>query len=185
MSTSTNTDRRWRFTWQDVRRMVASGVLDEDAPVELLGGDLVEMSPQGPKHRVTLQVIQALLAPTPGAHVAAQLPLDCGEHDVPEPDIALVLGRVLDYADRHPRGDETLLVVEIAATSRERDLQKARIYATAAVPEYWVVDLADRRLLVHRHPGADGYGRVEILATSETVELRGQELSVASLFPVE
>lgn len=90
MSTSTNTDRRWRFTWQDVRRMVASGVLDEDAPVELLGGDLVELRPQGPVH---------------GG--------------------------------------------------------------------------------VHRHPGADGYGRVEILATSETVQLQGQELSVASLFPVD
>src|SRR5437868_3260205 len=137
---------RRRFTVDEVHRMLEDGILHEDEPVELLDGELVVVSPQGPAHASLLaglnpRLAQAYAGP---AHVRAHLPLDLRPYNLPEPDLAVISGDPQDYRDHHPRAGEVWLVVEIARTSQELDRKKAIIYAAAGIPVYWLIDLAQR-----------------------------------------
>ena len=93
-----------KFTGDDVLRMLQAGVLHEDDHVELIEGRLIEMTPQGPAHGARFTHIAALLrdARPSGTHVMSQRPLDVAADSWPEPDIALIRGAILDFADRHP-----------------------------------------------------------------------------------
>ena len=162
-----------RFTGEDVLRMVEAGVLGEGDHVELLEGSLVEVVPEGPAHRARFtHIARAIEAVCPsGTHVITQAPVDISADTWPEPDIALVRGDVLDYEDHHPRGEDTLLVVEVAATSQAIDRQKASLYARAGIPVYWLVDLAARRVEVRTQPAGEEYRLTRILEPDEQLEL--------------
>jgi Uma2 family endonuclease len=161
-------------------RLVESGLL-ADEPVELLEGALVEVMTEGPRHAwLVIELADALRALVP-AHlrVRESHPLAAGDASEPEPDIAVVpagsYGR-----DRHPA--EAVLVVEVAETSRTKDLHaKARIYAAAGVPVYWVVDLTLDVVHVHRGPGATGYAKVDIAGFDVELEVPGGRLALGSL----
>jgi Uma2 family endonuclease len=118
-------------------------------------------------------------------HVRDAKPLDCGTHEQPEPDLAAVVGSARDYVERHPRGDETLLVVEISRTTLVRDHEKAGIYASARVPEYWLVDLPNRRVELHRDPRGERYALVQIHDEHAELELPATTIRVrvADLLP--
>lgn len=164
--------RRHRLTVDDVERMVDSGILADDAPVELLEGELVAVNPQGPAHATGRAVLGDLLRRAyAGACVRDQSPLRCGEFSLPEPDLAVVRGRAQDYATRHPRGDEALLVLEISRSSQNVDHAKAAVYAAAGVPEYWIVDLVARCITVHREPRDAEYVFQEVRAEEDAIEL--------------
>jgi Uma2 family endonuclease len=112
--------------------------------------------------------------------------MDIGPADEPEPDVAVLREYKAEYRKRHPTGEETELVVEIADSSLASDLSiKRRLYARAGVPEYWVVDLNNRRLVVHR--GLDmtkgEYASVQSYAETEAVEIGGQAVTILSLLP--
>jgi len=147
--------------------LVETGAL-EGVRVELLQGVLVEVTPQGVPHADVITRLTRLLAPLMqgGQDLRVQLPLAAGPADEPEPDLAVVEQR--DRWDAHP--STAALVVEVAHSSQRMDLgYKARLYAAAEVPDYWVVDLAAQRVLVHREPAADGYAAVRVLVPGETV----------------
>jgi Uma2 family endonuclease len=158
--------------------MVELGVLREDDPLELIRGDLIVVSPQGPVHSSLLtdlaMRLQTVFGSTP--HLRVQLPLDAGEDSQPGPDVAVVAGVPRDYLDHHPRGRDCVLAVEVAVTSQDLDHAKAPVYAAAGVPEYWLLDVPHRRLEVHRHPSAEGYGHVTILSANETVRLPASDV---------
>ena len=107
------------------------------------------------------------------AHVREEKPLSASPHDLPEPDVAVVRGRLEDYADRHPTGPDAGLVVELARSSRSIDRRKASIYAAGGVEVYWVVDLVARRLEVRTTPVDDAYQVTRILGEDDVVELPG------------
>jgi Uma2 family endonuclease len=154
--------------------MVEAGVVREDEHVELLDGELIEMPPQGPHHSdVATDLHEALLrAYGPEFVVRESKPLVAGLDQLPEPDVS-----VLRRADRargikHPRAADTVLIVEIAKTSLAIDRDKARVYATAGAPTYWIVDLVACHVEVHEDPQADGrYRNVRVLAGDDTVQL--------------
>jgi Uma2 family endonuclease len=165
--------RRW-FSSAEVMRMVDLGVLRPDEPVELIEGELVVVTPQGPLHASRVMALQTLLAQAYDglASLRVQLPLDSGADSLPEPDLALVRGTPSDYAGRHPVGKDTLLVVEIAQSSLAFDRQKAAVYARMSVSEYWIVDLEHRRLELRSGPTQDGlYTSTQILSEEASVEL--------------
>jgi Uma2 family endonuclease len=94
----------------------------------------------------------------------------------PEPDAAVVRGGLRDYPDRHPGASDVILVVEVADASLERDQTlKKRIYAKAGIPVYWIVNLLERRLEVHRDPSgpseSPGYRTHEDLGPEDHVRL--------------
>jgi Uma2 family endonuclease len=151
--------------WYD--RLVGLGAFPEDEKLELLEGRIVVMSPQGTAHAYVIQCLMerfvALLAGR--AQVRVQLPFAASAVSEPEPDVALVPPG--PYLDDHPR--EAMLVVEVAESSVEVDRLKARLYAEAAVPEYWIVNLGERVVEVHRRPAEGGYGDVARAAAGEAL----------------
>jgi len=176
---------RKRFTRDELRRMEESGILE--GRYELIEGDLIEKTGQNPKHASALRLICAWLAACFGMErLSIQLPIEVAPGDQqrsePEPDIAVLNALLPGYSHRHPRGDELTLAVEIADSSSRFDLAtKAALYALAAVPEYWVLDVTRRMLLVHRHPENGVHRRVEHLAEQETIAINGKTLLVSAV----
>jgi Uma2 family endonuclease len=160
-------------------RMVASGALDGE-PVELLEGWLVDMSPHGPDHAEIIVDLTRHLARA-HARLHVQLPLEVPPDSVPEPDLALVEGR---SPGRHPR--TALLVVEVSGSSHAIDCGvKARLYAQAGVPIYWLVDVPGRSIEVRTDPGSDGYRACETYTEGASVPSPAAgvaDLDVGSLF---
>ncbi len=182
-------DLRHKLTAAQVMSMVDAGIIAEDDPIEFLRGELLIMSPQSAAHAHLASRLFRLFARCyPDQYgLGGQVPLACGDDSLPEPDLFVLRDALSQKEDRHPRGDEALLVVEIAATSQRRDRFKASIYAEAGVPEYWLIDIGARRIEVHRQPlRADGrYAEVRILNPENTIEIPGLQLSltVAELLP--
>jgi len=142
-----------RYTAERYFALVDEGVLRPDDRVELLEGVIVAMSPQNPPHASALhrayEALRTALATR--ALVRVQMPLILGISSVPEPDVAVVPGRLADYDAAHPT--TALLVVEVADSSLPVDrLTKAAIYGTAGIPEYWIVNLRDDVVEVLRDP---------------------------------
>ena len=167
------------LTVDDVHAMLEAGILEEDSRVELLDGVLVEMSPQGPRHAYALRKLMMLGAPVAaavGLELSVQGPLDVGgRFTLPEPDFAIVPKTPID---RHP--SDALLVVEMGNTSLRMDLgPKARIYATAGIPEYWVLDVQRREIVVHREPSGPAYAQVRRAGVGETLTAAAVTLAVA------
>ncbi len=136
-------------------QLVALGVFVGE-PVELLDGALVTVSPIGPPHASTVQRLNELLLPrlTGRASLRIQSPFAAGPLSEPEPDVAVVpLG---SYDTAHP--NQAYLIVEVADSSLAIDRgAKARIYAECGVPEYWIVNLSERRLEIYREPMGGSY----------------------------
>lgn len=149
-----------RFTVADYYRMLEIGVLDEDDRVELLGGQVVDMSPMGPPHAAAAEQARDVLQAALGARaqVRDSKPLGLGEYDEPLPDLAIVRPRPDRYAAAHPTAADVFWLVEVAESSLARDQwAKAAIYAAAGVREVWVVNLPERVLEVYRDAGPAGY----------------------------
>jgi Uma2 family endonuclease len=120
---------------------------------ELLEGEVVVTSPQGPLHFSTLQRVGRVLAVLLPARydVRSQGPLDLGPHSEPEPDVAVVDACPDGYASAHPQ--TALLIVEVSDTTLASDrARKGSLYARAGIAEYWIVNLVDRQLEVYRNP---------------------------------
>jgi Uma2 family endonuclease len=166
---------RWRFTADDVMKMLDAGVLHEDDPVELIDGELLIVSPQGPEHIALKDELRERLreAYAGRAHIRDQGPLRADDRSLPEPGLCVLRGAPRDYLTRHATGADAVLVVELAKTSQTRDRRKASVYARAGVPVYWLLDLEERTLTVHSRPNeaSSAYGDVVVLGADDRVEL--------------
>src|ERR1700722_8222919 len=182
---SPETVARKRFARDELRRMEESGILV--GRYELIEGDLIEKTGQNPAHANALRLMCAWLAACFGmARLSIQLPIEVAPGDQPrsqpEPDIAVLNALLPDYSQRHPRGDELTLAVEIADSSSRFDLAtKANLYARAGVPEYWVLDVTRRVLVIHRDPENGMYRSVERFAEQETATINGKTLLISTV----
>ncbi len=151
-------------------RAVDAGVFGPDDRLELIDGQLLAMTPQGSRHAAVVGLAGAILREAFGAGctVRLQCPLAVGDDSEPEPDLAVVTGREVDYLAAHPT--TALLVVEVSDVSLLRDRTvKQRLYARHGIPEYWVIALPDARLEVHRDPVETGYRTVLVRGAGETI----------------
>jgi Uma2 family endonuclease len=106
------------------------------------------------------------------------------ERSLPEPDLSVLAEIKNDYAKRHPRGNELLLAIEVADTTVRYDATAKRdLYARAGVPEYWVLDIPGRRLIVHRRLSQGQFEQIETLAESAAVSAGGVQIPVSELLP--
>lgn len=175
-----------RLSVADLSKMIAAGILGEDDRVELLQGALVDMSPKSAEHTAVLTILTRWLAPLVvlGAHdVRIEQPLAVPDPgSLPEPDLAVVTRS--DELLHHPTS--ALLVVEVAVSSHATDTTvKAALYAAAGVIDYWVVDVARRRLEVRRDPVRAEFRRLGILGPEDRAAPLGldvQPLELAALF---
>ena len=177
-----------RWTREQYDTMVAQGILGPESHVQLLDGEIIQMAPQRPLHSTAIRLVADALRGIlpPGYHVREQAPLAAAEDSEPEPDVAVVRGAIRDYTSRHPT--TAVLVVEVSDASLEFDRsRKQAVYARAAVPEYWILDLADR-LEVCRDPdpGAGVYRRRQVLTPADEVtptSFPAVRLPVSALLP--
>ena len=171
--------------WQ----LVEDGVIRPDDRVELLEGVIVSMSPQNPPHAFAVAKLTRILTEAVGdeASIRVQLPLNLGKLSTPEPDLAVVAGRHEDYAAVHPTS--ALLAIEVADSSLLQDrLTKGPIYAAAGIGEYWLVNLRDRCVEVHRDPDREQrrYTTRQILTSEERLEpaaLPRVSIPIAEILP--
>ena len=178
-----------RYTSERYFALVDQGVLHPDDRVELLEGVVVAMAPQNPPHAAVTSQAARVLGRIVGerAAVRVQVPLIAGPYSVPEPDVAIVPGREMDYHRAHPT--TALLVVEVADSSLAQDrLTKAAIYAAAAIPEYWLMNLRDECVEVYRapEPSARRYTERRLARRGERialVSLPGVTLAASDLLP--
>jgi Uma2 family endonuclease len=182
------------WTRQEYERLIDHGFLDEDDPVELLDGLLLVKEPQHSPHRTAVLLVAKALerAFGEGWFVQTQSPIVLDDRSEPEPDVCVVRGSPRDYVDTHPT--HPALVVEVAQSGlRLARGRKATAYARARIMDYWIVNLVDRVLEVHREPArpgpqrrAWGYAAIETLAGDATVTpLAAPEatIRVADLLP--
>jgi len=146
---------RHRFTVDEFHRMGEAGILAHDDRVELINGEIFEMSPIGSNHAACVRDLDHWLQQLVGheALVSAQQPLKIEDDGEPIPDIAVLRRRADRYRTSHPTPADALLVIEVADSSVVFDRNvKGRLYAAAGVPEYWVVDLPRQSVAVFHSP---------------------------------
>jgi Uma2 family endonuclease len=165
--------RRHRVTVREYHRMAEAGVLSAQDRVELIEGEIIDMTPIGPRHADVVDRIVAALSRqrTTGLRIRVQNPLTLGDASEPQPDIAVVADR--NYADAHPVASDVQLVIEVSDTTLafDRDV-KLPLYARAGVPEVWIVNLPAGQLEVFREPVGDRYLRALTPAPDETISPR-------------
>ena len=140
------------WTWEEYYKIAEAGVLRPGEHVELIGGRIVTMSPQNNPHANGLLLVYEELRRifSSGYVVRMQLPLNLSLVSQPEPDLAVVRGTIRDYTSLPTTA---VLVVEVSESTLAFDRgAKASLYANAGIPEYWVLNLVDRRLEVSRDP---------------------------------
>lgn len=173
----------YRWTRDAYYAVMDAGVLTEGDRVELIEGVILRMAAMKGPHATAVTTMADVLRSLcrPGRHVREQCPIAVSDISEPEPDVAVVRGRNGDYVKEHPRTAD--LVVEVADTSLAFDLGiKAGLYASAGVPDYWVLALGTRQLHVLRDPesglaaGNPGGSRYH------TVQVFGEAASVSPLF---
>ena len=183
-------ERIWRLPVERYHEMVQSGALGADDRIELLEGVLVEKMSKNPPHVYsTMATMRRLNAMLPsGWHLRSQDPVTLADSE-PEPDLMVVRGDGHEYLSRHPHGSEIGLVVEVADSSLRRDRGiKKRIYASAGIPVYWLIDLTSRTVEVYTGPQGSDYTVRQALEPSQELlfSLDGQllgQVAVSQILP--
>jgi Uma2 family endonuclease len=168
--------RRRRFNVADYHRMGEAGILSEDDRVELIDGEIIEMTPLGSPHSGRVKQLNYLLTRVVGEHaiVAAQDPVILDDRSEPEPDLALLRPRPDFYKESHPQPADVLLLIEVADTSLEKDRRvKVPLYARHGIPETWIVDTEHRCVLRFAEPRDGHYQAQKEIDLSEPVPLPG------------
>ena len=167
-----------RFTVTEYHQMAQAGILGEDDRVELIEGEIVEMTPIGARHAECVDRLADTFIRAFGgaARVRVQNPVGLGERSEPQPDVALVRRKPGFYASGHPTPGDVLLLVEVADSSADPDRRvKVPLYARSGIHEVWLVDLEQDTITIYRDPTPDGYRNARVAR-------RGDELAPAA-FP--
>ncbi len=141
---------------------------------ELINGELIKkMGKNHPHIRTLVLLMEWLKSIFPARSVVQEIPIDVRPEDnpssEPEPDVVVLTGSVLDLIPR-PKASQVRLVLEVSHSTLSFDLNpKAALYARAEIPEYWVLDVTNRRLIVHRRPQAGTYQDINVYAETESV----------------
>lgn len=177
----------YAFTRAQYEKMAEEGILGEDDPVELIEGEIVETAPQNTAHIRSVAAINRLflgICPS-GYYVRPQSSLPLDDLTKPEPDLVVVKGDMFDFSDEEAL--DVVLVVEVADSSLRFDrTTKRRLYAAEGFPEYWVVNLIDKRIEVHRDPQKKDYATTKTYSADEVVSplfAPGQEVSPKDMIP--
>ena len=164
--------KRHRFSVADYDEMIVRGILDENDQVELIRGEIVEKMTIGGAHAACVKRLNSLFSLTSHGRwiVGVQDPIQTNDSK-PEPDISLLRPSADFYATATPCSDDIFFLVEVADSSLEFDRRgKLPLYAEAGIAEYWIVNLIDECIEVHRQPKSDGtYGERQILSAGDTI----------------
>lgn len=167
---------RRKFTVEQYHKMVESGILKEDERVELIRGEIIEMSPIGTKHAACVNRLVNLLVQLLGKRVivAAQNPVALNNNSEPQPDVALLKHRDDFYATAHPQPQDIFLLIEVANSTVMYDREeKIPLYAEANITVVWLVDINAQIVEVYQQPIATGYQYMQKFTGGETLSIPG------------
>lgn len=173
--------KKKKFTREDYYLLADYGVIRPGERVELIDGEIIEMSPHNPPHVTCINRLTMLFASRLSgiAIVSVQLSMLVDENNVPEPDLVLYKHRDDFYKGELPQPKDALLVVEVANTSLEYDREvKSKLYANAGVKEYWIVDVVANKLERYTRPGHHQYDIKEVFDRHESVDLAELDFTV-------
>ncbi len=157
------------------RRLGEAGIFPPDNRLELINGEILEMSPIGCNHAGHLnRILNRLLNIVPGdmAIASVQNPLQLGDLSEPEPDFMLLKPNTDFYSARHPDADDVLLLIEVSDSSLEFDRnQKMHLYALHRIPEYWLLNLNEACVEIYRKPAGDLYAEKRTLTAGDSIIL--------------
>lgn len=162
------------FTVEEYYRMAEAGIFNEDDRVELIDGEIIEMSPIGNRHLGCVNVASKVftLAFRDSAVVSVQNPLRLNNYSEPEPDVVVLKPRADSYRSKRPEAEDTHLVVEVADTTFAYDSKvKLPRYAESGVPEVWIEKLDDNILFVYREPEGNLYKVCLTLRRGDSIAL--------------
>jgi Uma2 family endonuclease len=170
-----------KWTIDEYHRMITAGILDNRC-VELLKGEIVEMPPEGEPHAYFSSEAGEYLIRLLGdrAMIRSSKPITLPNNSEPEPDIAIVqrLGR--EYLEHHPYPENVFWLIEYSDSSLDKDLEmKSKVYAEARIPEYWVVNLRNKQLIVFREPQDGEYASKSTLTVGTVYPLAFPDLAIS------
>ena len=171
METSRQQLTHWRFTVHDYHRMGEAGILHEDDRVELIEGELVEMTAIGTRHFSCVNRLTRMLVMIVGdeAIVSVQNPVRLNEYNEPQPDITVIRPR--DYSESLPHPEDVLLLIEISDTTLAYDRGvKLPLYARAGIREVWIVDLPGKTIGRYTDPSEESYRGADQMRRGQTLE---------------
>jgi Uma2 family endonuclease len=155
-----------RFTSREYYRMAETGVLEPDARVELLNGQIIDMSPIGPFHGGVVGRLNRLLSKLSNDNwfVWTQNPVTLDDYSEPQPDLMLLKPSANDYTTALPAPDDVFLLIEVSDSTLFTDRElKLPLYGRAGIREVWIINLPDQSIEVHREPHFEGYASTVVL----------------------
>ena len=155
--------------------MTESGILTEDDRVELIRGEIVEMSPIGRRHAACVRRLVTLFSEklSRRAIVDIQNPVELSDRSEPQPDVALLQPSLDFYEAGHPKAKDILLIVEVADTTVETDRGvKIPLYAEEGISEVWLVDINEQCVEIYREPLPTGYQNVQKFQRDQTLSIQ-------------
>lgn len=179
---------RHLFSVEEFHKLAEIGLLGEDARVELIEGELINMAPIGNRHAFAVNRLTRLMTVSAAGrcYISVQNPIVLGSHSEPEPDLVLASLPEGKYAAAHPGSKDILLVIEVADTTIEYDRRvKIPLYAEHGIVEAWLFDLTQKQLEIYLEPSADGYRRILKPARDALVSpsfVDGVQINFAELF---
>lgn len=162
------------WTVESYHRLIETGILTTEHQVELLNGQIIEMSPAGRMHAACIDRLNELLrtALKKESIIRIQSPITLvGSQSEPEPDISILKRKANYYADAHPTAEDIFLVIEVSDSTLDKDRHfKMQLYAVAGIAEYWLVNLNDQQIEQHLEPVDGSYQKVHIIKGKATLE---------------
>ncbi|MFM7408828.1 MAG: Uma2 family endonuclease [Cuspidothrix sp.] len=165
---------RHQFTVKQFHQMAESGILSENDRVELIRGEMIDMSPIGRRHAGCVLFLSNFLILLLGgrALINVQNPLELDETSEPQPDIALLKPRPDFYRNSHPQPEDIFLLIEVADTTVKYDREvKIPLYAEANIPEVWLIDVNQEVVEVYRNPLQGVYQDVQKLVKNQVLSI--------------
>jgi Uma2 family endonuclease len=169
---------KYSFTAEEFERMGEAGIFRQDARLELIDGEIFEMSPIGNAHAACVKFLNRVLSRLFGGTfiIGVQDPIRLNDFSEPQPDISLMRWRDDDYSGGHPTPADVLLVIEVADTTVVKDRAvKIPLYARSGIAEAWLVNIPEEKVEIYSDPAGGAYRRAEVFgrgaeARSHTVE---------------
>lgn len=163
---------RYRFTIEQYHRMVETGVLSEHDRVELINGEIMQMTPIGGRHIAIVMNLDEDFRDLLGkrCQILVQCPIRCNDQSEPQPDLALLKRRDDRYVGHFPLAEDVLLLIEVSDSSIIYDKEtKIPFYASQNIPEVWIVNLKTNQLEIYREPSVQGYLNEKVLNRDDRI----------------
>ncbi|MTJ46861.1 Uma2 family endonuclease [Dolichospermum sp. UHCC 0259] len=165
----------FRLNVSQYHQMSEAGIFSENDKVELINGEIIEMSPIGTRHTACVNRLNSVFSQLLGRKViiAVQNPIILNNLSEPQPDIALLKPRADFYESGHPQPQDIFLLIEVADSSLEYDRDvKIPLYASSGITEVWLVDIYEQVIIVYRYHSENGYSDIQKLSRGEKMSIQ-------------